>query len=347
MRSLRFHLAVLTVFPMMLWAQSPVVEITPITASVSRLSLSDIDFAHSTTPKWLFTLQLHLVGAQSAEATMRITTDVSLATGESFSTAYTITTVPFTIEGSRTFTNIDFVSSGLTQESRWDEHAKQRFEEIALPAGTLPAGVYLFRVEVTLTENQRTFTSSFRFVLTNPSALELFLPRDGDNTISQFPLFQWIFDGDRSRIVVYEKLPGQRTLEETASGIPHLDTEVNTTSLLYPVAGVRPLERGKTYVWFVEGIYGISGGTSTSVRSPLHSFTVASEENPALATILEELERVLGPKYKGLFDQIRSNDLSPTGIVRIDGVPISTIDLLRLIGTFRENPGAVLSADIE
>ena len=80
----------------------------------------------------------------------------------------------------------------------------------------------------------------------------------------------------RSRLSVFEKLPNQSSLEEAISGVPHLTSEVNTTSFLYPAGGVRPLEPGKTYVWFVEGIYGNTGGPGNTVKSQLRSFTVSA-----------------------------------------------------------------------
>jgi hypothetical protein len=100
-------------------------------------------------------------------------------------------------------------------------------------------------------------------------------------------------------------------------------------------------------VWFVEGLYGTSGGAGSTLRSRIRSFSIATGADPSLLTILEELERSLGKKYKPLFDQIRANGLTPTGVVRVDGVPVNTVDLLRLVNQVRNNPEAVLSVDLE
>jgi hypothetical protein len=100
-------------------------------------------------------------------------------------------------------------------------------------------------------------------------------------------------------------------------------------------------------VWFVEGLYGTSGGAGSTLRSRLRSFSIATGADPSLLTILEELERSLGKKYKPLFDQIRAHGMAPTGVVRVDGVPVNTVDLLRLVNQVRNNPEAVLSVDLE
>jgi hypothetical protein len=351
MRARVLQLAVLVLLPALCIAQpSSGVEITPMTAQVDRLNLADVDFLHATTPKWLFTLQLRILSGQTAEAQMDVAVSISLANGESFSNAFAYSTVPFAIPGIRTFTNFDLQDPKLKSEYRTDEAAKKRLEQMSLSSGTLPAGVYSFAVTVNLLKENKAYqqaTSRFQFVLSNPSLIDLILPVDEERSAGRYPLFQWNFDGKGSRLSVYEKLPSHSSLEEATSGIPHLVTELSSTSYLYPAAGVRPLEPGKTYVWFVEGLYGTSGGAGNTIRSKLRSFTVATGSDPTLLTILDELERAMGSKYKTLFDLIRAGDLSPTGVIRMNGVPVTTVDLLRYVNQIRNDPDAVLSAGLE
>ncbi len=348
MTRLSIVLVCIMAIPLVVAAQGPTVDIVTSVASVEKLSLSDIDYINATAPKWLFSIQVRVLGAATTDISeMRITLDATLASGESFPNASTYVTVPFTVQGTRTFTNIDLMDKSLQKDYDFDNAAKQRFEETALPSGFVPAGVYRFRVAVTVARTQQTTTADFRFVLTNPSLVDLISPADRETSPTQFPLFQWKFDGVLSRLSVYEMLPGQTSLEEAASGVPHLVTELPGTTFLYPSSGVRSLEQGKTYVWFVEGAFATSGGTSYSLKSPLRSFSIASNPNQVLLGMLRDLEDALGPKYRSLFDQIREEGLSPTGQLRINGANVTPADVLRLIGQFRRSPASVQAAELE
>jgi len=328
------------------------IDITASAAPVDMLTLQDVDFINSTSPKWLFTIDLRVRGAVGTaapvRAVMRLFLNVTLANGESFPSASHYETSQFDIPGSRSFTNLDLRKRDILGSYGMDAAAKKRFEEIALPSGILPAGVYTFQIMVYSTQNVLIGQGSFKFVLSNPSRLELVFPLDNDHTIGQFPLFQWNFDGPRARISVFERLSEQSSPEEATSGIPYVATEVSGNSFLYPSAGVRPLEPGKSYVWFVEGLYGAAGGSNRSLRSPIRSFTVnAGGTNPAMQSLLDELEKALGPKHKALFERIRAEALSPTGQIRLNGAPATTSDLIKLIAQLRDNPASVISADIE
>jgi hypothetical protein len=330
----------------------------PVTAPVSSLSVGDVDFLNATSPKWLFTVGLRTSDGSTLQAQMTITLAIQLSTGESYPEALTIRTKEphFSIPGSRTISNLDLGKSIPVASARFDPAARKRIEGIALPSGVIPAGTYRFTVEVSPVGSAEVTRGYFEIVLSNPSSIELMFPFDGDESVSEFPLFQWVFDGgnptgfqkgNRSRIYVYEKLPGHSSLEESASGTPYLVETVETNYYQYPRAGVRPLEPGKTYVWFIEGLLGASGGTDISVRSQIRSFTVSPRGIGSLSSLLEELERALGPEYRALFDQIRSSGLSPTGSMRLNGTSISRTDLSRLLNTLRTNPGAVSSVNLE
>ena len=140
-----------------------------------------------------------------------------MATGESFTRVSTYATKTFAIPGSRSFSNLDLASPSVKSEYMVDDAAKRRLEQMALPTGFMPAGIYTFRIEVTVERYNQTYSATFRFVLTNPSRLDLVMPMQNDRTVNEFPLFQWTFDGPRSRLSVYEKLPNQSSLEEAST----------------------------------------------------------------------------------------------------------------------------------
>ncbi len=340
-------LPLLVLLPLLARSQGTL-TVRTVVAPVNALSINDIDFLNSTTPKWLFTVTVD-AGGRNVQAVLTLHLDARLASGEIFQNAVYLVTKPFAVEPVRTFTNLDIRSGGPIRDSIYtvDAAARQKFEEIALPGGVMPAGDYQFHVTAQEVGGPESPPSDFSIVLTNPTTVELIFPFDGDPSVNQFPLFQWQFNGQRSTIAVYEKLPNQTTLEEAASGVPQLTADVTTSSFQYPSAGVRALEPGRTYVWFVEGHVASSDGADLLIRSSLRSFTVAEPGTPSLTSILYELENALGPKYKAVFDQIRSEGLSPTGTIRLNGSPVSPADLVRIVNKFRQNPDNVTGVGLQ
>ncbi len=190
------------------------------------------------------------------------------------------------------------------------------------------------------------FLTEFPIILSNPTTVELISPIDGDQFVTQFPLFQWQYDGPSARISIFEKLPGQSSLEEAASGVPQYSTVTSTNSLQYPSSGTRVLEPGKTYVWFVEGLAGATGGTTVTRKSALRSFSVVSSNGQSLSSILDELARAL-PQYQTLFDELKAQGFTAAGSIRLNDSAISTSDLLKIVNKLRQDPDAVTSVKSE
>ena len=330
-------------------SQSPNIVVSHIVAPVNQLSISDIDFRNSTTPKWLFTINVSVTGVSSLWVRMTVEAGFELPNNEDYDNAVTFTTDSFLVRGARSVSNLDLGgvnrTIGLTSY-QIDNTAKRRLEQSALPTGQIPAGTYTFNVLVTSVYGTISDPTPIVIVLSNPTTVDLISPVDGDQFASQFPLFQWIYDGPSSRVSIFEKLPGQSSLEEAASGIPHYSTVSTSNSLQYPSSGTRILEPGKTYVWFVEGLSGAAGGTSITLKSSLQSFTVASNGAQSMLSILDELASIL-PQYQALFDQIKAQGFTTPGTLRLNGSVISISDLQRLLNTLRSNPDAVTSVELE
>ncbi len=341
-------LAVMAILPTGL-STGQTISVNVITAPVNTLTFADINFQNATSPKYLFTVQLNAGGA-TVQATLHATLSIILASGEQLGNPYAaeIVTDPFTIKGSLVFTNLD-MGKGRTisiASSTYDETAKKRLEDIALPGGALPAGKYHFAIDVTPVSGSPGSTQ-FTIILTNPSSVELVFPADGDPAVNPLPLFQWRYDGSSSRISVFEKLIAQASLEEATQGTPILQTTVSGTTFQYPSAGVRTLLPGKTYVWYVEGLTSVTGGVTLPVRSELRSFSVATAGVPSFLSYLDDLERALDPKYKPVFDQIREEGLQATGRIRLNGAAISAVELLKIIQQLRDYPDAVLTVGLD
>ncbi len=323
-----------------------------VSAPINILSLNDVDFTKSSTPQWLFSVDITAPGGKTVAAYAQITLKVSLATGEQWEDengAVKVTTKIFTVPGSRTFTNLDLGSGKSIQDSStiWNSEAKRKFLDVALPSGQLPAGTYTFYISVFEVSPEVTSSGdNFAIHLTNPSSVELLFPNDADRHVSQMPLFQWIFDGTVSKLSIYELLPGQSSLEEATQGVPILVQEVHSSSFQYPAGGVRSLQPGHTYVWYVEGEVLSLGGKNTLLKSPLRSFTIDAGPS-AVSSLLDEVEASLDPKYKPLFDQIRAEGLTPTGTVRVNGAAIQVNELLEILRYLRTHPDAVQTAGIQ
>lgn len=348
MRNLTLLCAVLAT---MVLARAQDIKVTTQSAPVDILTINDVDFLKSSTPKWLFTIDMTLnPPTGSADVTMTIEGNILLSTGESFPQAVSYISKPFAVSPTRTLTNLDLPLPNLKLSYRFSEVAKKRLEESALPSGKLPAGTYTFNVTVNRVAGGNPYYAQppITYVLTNPSALELLFPFDGDMAVSQFPLFQWLYEGTTATLSIYERLPGQVSNEETASGTPLFSEDLTGNFFQYPGSGVRSLQPGKSYVWTVQGRVRTTGGTNQPIKSPIRSFTVAASGGLSSgASYLTELERALDPKYKPIFDQIRDEGLSPSGVLRLNGSPITSEELLRIINQIRASSASVQSLRIE
>jgi len=332
-----------------IYGQAAIILDQPVTIPISALTVGDVDFTHATVPKLLFSVSMRTQDGSTTVAKMTITLDIMPTNGEPvLSNAIQLETRPphITINGSRTITNLD-LGKTIPVDVQVNSDARKKLEETALPSGLVPSGTYKFTVNVTPVLAGTGDTKSFSIYLTNPSSIGLLSPADGDQYVNEFPLFQWQFDGTQSTISIFEKLPSQSSLEEAASGVPQLSATVATTSFQYPGAGARKLQSGGTYVWFVEGLVGTAGGTPIVYKSALRSFKVTTGAPLSPSNVLDELERVLGPNRKALFDQIRAEALSPTGVIRVGGSTISNVDLVKLLSFFRAHPDAVTNAGLE
>jgi hypothetical protein len=332
------------------------IQITATAAPLEQATISDIDFIRSTTPKWLFTLDLMVYpeGNPEADVLLEIRGDVALASGKSEQDVIYLRTKQFHLAPSRTITNLDLRNPDLRDQYTFDENKLTSLgvKGVALSNSLLPAGVYTLNVSVIKILSGlpagEVAKTKIVYVLRNPSRVELMFPIDGDRAVTPFPLFQWLYDGPSSRLSIYEKLPGQQSPEEAASGVPILQQDVNTNFFQYPSGGVRALQPGKTYVWYIAGRALSAGGTSEDVQSTLRSFTVTRNEGfSSLSALLEELERALGPKYQSVFDNIREQGLSSTGTLQLNGTTITAEQLRQLVEQIRMKPESVRSVHLE
>jgi hypothetical protein len=332
------------------------VQVMTTAAPLQQATLSDIDFIRSTTPKWLFTIDLAVLpqGSQATTVFLEIHGDVTLANGKSEQEVVYLRTQQFQLAPSRTITNLDLRNPELRDAYSFSEDkiTALGIKDVALSSAILPAGVYTLHVIITKVETGHPAAEAAKadivYILSNPSRVELMFPLDGDRAVSPFPLFQWLYDGPTAQLAIFEKLPGQHSLEEVTSGVPILQQNVQTTFFQYPTGGVRALQPGKTYVWYVAGTPVTAGGGSEEVRSALRSFTISPNGGySSLSSLLEELERALGPRYQTVFDKIREEGLSSTGSLQLNGLPITAEQLQQIVEQIRTKPEAIRSVRVE
>ena len=329
-------------------SQTPAVDVQALLAPVTSLTMNDLDFINTTTPEWLFTITLTPRAPVPLQVRMNLRLALSLAGDGRFDRAAYYQSPVFELAANRTLTNFDLRNPEFRAPLTFDSTARRQVEATGLPGGSVPSGVYQFFVEITTPDGGTVLgNDDEQLTVTNPGVVELLLPYDGEFMPTPYPLFQWRGDSPSWNISVYHRLPGQMSPEETASGIPHLTANVTGVSFPYPSSGVRALQTGESYVWYVEGVLSSTGGGERRFRSPLRSFTVADGPTALSPSLLDELERSLGPRYHGLIEQLRSEGSSPTGIYRLNGSTISAAELMNILGVLRSDPDAVTSVVIE
>jgi hypothetical protein len=273
--------------------------------------------------------------------TLRIRLNIQLADGTNLNDALNFVTVPFQVLPSgKTITNLNIGHEIMTATPvELSPEAKDRVEDVALATGKFPAGSYLlsFTLEPLVCNGD---TKDIKFDLLNPSRVELRSPRDGE-TVNEFPFFEFYDDAEKSTITVAEKLPDQTNEEALSHQPPMLDADLSGTQHSFQYSGGRPLEEGKTYVWRITGQSTIAGGIDADIQSPIWSFTVSSGgEELSGDAILLQLEEILGPRYKAVFNQIRNGGYKLDSST-LNNSTISRQELMELINSLRDMADSV------
>lgn len=338
-------------------AQAPgnLVSLTLSVPQTNQIYVADLNMQHIKSAGVLFSATLTSLSSTPIQVKLRMTINVTLADGESYPDIADATTEPFTLRPAQTkvITNVDLSGDNPTiavEDSHYDPDKVEKLRDVSLATGKAPAGVYQF-ILVCLNENNVEISRPEygRIAVTNPSRIELALPIDEGNVSTLFPHFQWLSNVDTVMLAVYEKLPSQQTPEDVVSGVPFLRVTVpNSTSpgsgsFNYPPSGpgVRPLEEGRTYYWYVEVPSSSSRGSG--IRSDIWSFTVGGMDSAAFtgtgvaninSMATETLKRFLsGTSYQNLIARIGLL----TGQATYDGSAISTQELIEILNSIKKS----------
>jgi hypothetical protein len=325
---------------------------------VTSLAIGDLDFKAFGSNHWLFTLNVDYPGRHDS---MQLSGELNvvLSDGTPISNpAMTLTTDIFEVNNQRTVTNLDIGKSSdiKTQSFDYNSDAKDKIQKLALGTGKLPAGTYTFHMVITdLNAPAQSVAKDIVLNLENLSRMDLIMPQDEIEVPTPFPLFQWRYDGSDVQLSVYEKKQRHHSREEAASGVPQLQIQTGTPefpsgskSFQYPTTGARPLEPGKTYVWKVVGLTGGSGGSGQQVPSEIWEFTVtnANGHGDIDTSGLNEGLTFLNGLGEDILKQLLNGDLTPTGIMYIDGRPISAHEGQALLNNLTSNPDKIIKIEL-
>ena len=321
------------------------VDLTLSVPQIDQIYVSQLDLQHIRSSAVLFSATLQSLSSTPLQVRLKLTIDVTLASGNSYPGIAYLVTKPFPLEPGqvKVITSVDLSGESPSigvDESQYNGAQVQELKNVALATGKAPAGIYTIELQC-LDQNHVPISqpASGSIVVTNPSRIELALPMDQGNVSTLFPHFQWMSNVDTVVLSVYEQLPSQQSPEDVVSGVPYLRVTVPNTSspapgsLNYPPsgAGVRPLQNGRTYYWYVKVPSSSLGGGG--IRSDIWSFTVGGSDSTAFGqgggnmndAATEALKNLLsGTNYQKLTSEIQML----TGQATYDGSPISTSELI-------------------
>lgn len=324
------------------------VNLTLSVPQTNQIYVSQLDLQHIRSSAVLFSATLQSLSSMPVQVKLKLTVDVTLANGNSYPDIAYVVTDPFPLEPGRVkvITNVDLSGANPTigvEESHYNGSQVEELKNVALATGKAPAGVYSFELRCLDNNNVPiSLPASGSIVVTNPSRIELALPMDQGNISTLFPHFQWMSNVDTVVLSVYEQLPSQQSPEDIVSGVPFLRVTVPGSfspasgSFNYPPSGpgVRPLQNGRTYYWYVDVPSSSSGGAG--IRSDIWSFTVGSSDSTAFGSGGENINDAATGALKNLlsgtdYQKLASEIQMLTGQATYDGRPISTSELIDIL----------------
>lgn len=319
---------------------------------LDELNIGDVNFQAGTGTRHFFSVSISGIGG-IPQPVLRIEIDVQLP-GQS----------PVQLLQCESSGPLPPAFSNLDIGSRVKFHCdplNQQILDAALTTGRFPAGTYRFVFRLS-SEGVEPREDQFVLEIRNISRLDLLSPRDGEEVSTTFPLFQWIFDGSRVELSVYERLPQHSSKEEAAQGTPHLCVVLdNIRSFQYPASrppeacpgvDVRNLEPGKRYVWRTRGLTVGTGGGGASLDSEIWEFTVplgagqtmqAGGDSPH--SLSRQLQNIPGLDPQ-LLSRLISGNLQPTGIVLVNGVPMSLSQIMAILNDLVSNPDKIINIQV-
>ena len=349
----RLMLILLTAFFSNL-SESQRIDVKLLTANFQQLTPAQFDFKNFQSTVWLFTITITTDGIDTVKI-VNGKIKVKLDDGtivENVLEDPGFESAPFVVNQTRALTNFDF-GKGPTKiellNYKVSNIGRTKIIEPALSTGRFPAGEYTISINV-INVNLPTGSGwgAGTLELENPIQIELHSPRDYEK-VTEFPLFEWTYNAKNVEIIINERYPSY-SKEEAIVKFPFVYRETFTdgrNSFQYPTSGVRPLKKGKSYVWMLVGKVFEAGGEK-SYPSVINEFKVASDfTHETVSDLLEKLEKALGNKWHKVFEKIKDEKLNPTDKIYLNGKSISDTELNEIIEFLKHNQNNIKTVTLE
>jgi hypothetical protein len=301
---------------------------------------------------------------------IEVTAETDLADEEVMIFSGTSRPAALSAHQSRHFTNRDLAIGGALElyEHRsiritGGSASEQRVIDAIRATSRLPDGIYYFYLTAYVLQETAAQQEPYQprdeaaqvvrqLRITNPTRVELLYPMDGDRLMTTFPNFQWRSDTRDVILRVFEIRPGMRSTDEAITGIPHLETRVSERNqFFYPQsgAGVRMLEPGHRYVWYLEGVYRTSANAEEGLISDLHEFIIVDPSRDGTSDILwSQLEMLLEEDYEDIIEQLRQGNIELFREFLLNGAPLTLPEFQMLIEALRmkRNNAAIINVTL-
>jgi hypothetical protein len=306
--------------------------------SIDKISMQELDFEnfHSTRPF----IMIVMTSSRPTTVVLHIVISAQLADGTLLNPLAIAVTEPFLLSGTERITNVDLGAAGskyqINEDASGINHENgKKVNDVLQATGNLPFGIYTFNSYLESVNGPRSNEFPVSVVIQNPSRVELLSPSNSTEWPNTFPVFQWSSNTDEVILGVYEKLPGMQTPQEAISGVPQLQTRLGKVNTFqYPPAGpgVRQLEPGKSYYWYVRGVVRTGSNTEELIPSEIWQFTITNQiGSAAISSILRQLEDIAGPQFQPVIAKLIEMGFEPTGLLRVGGLIVPWAEFLQRV----------------
>ncbi len=303
-----------------------------------QIGVTDLDFQNFHSNRPYFTLSMTLSGVtQPLDVVLHLDVSAQLADGTSLNPLATAVSQPFPLPpGTTTITSTDLNTriSLDAGQSGLNEEGRKHIEDAVRTTSRLPYGTYTFRVWLT-GGNAMSQPLILDVIIQNPSRVELLAPSNGVEWPNQFPVFQWSSSTDDVIFSVYEKTAGTQSAQEAINGVPQIQTRLHRVNTFqYPAsgAGVRQLEQGKSYYWYVQGVSTTGSNTEAMIPSEIWLISIAGQSGGVSGnTILDQLGDISGSQFQEIIARLLEMGFQPTGLLRIGGVTMTWMEFLQKV----------------
>ncbi len=235
-----------------------------------------------------------------------------------------------------------------------NEENLTKLRNAILSTGLLPSDHYAFLLKIQdvqepAVENEKDISLD----ITNPTVVDLVSPGVSVGSASlptvytRQPQFVWNSNASTFVLTVCEKLPSDSSPEEVMENVPRYKGVVHGNAFLYPASGAYPLESGKTYYWQLEALVQTSRG-SQKLKSEIWGFKIARSEAPDRQFAEEQVRLFLqSEQLRNLLNAGALQGYKPTGVVFVNGRPVSMEDVQMILQKIESGQFKVLSVEIQ